>query len=60
MSITVDAGTERLTDAVRVLDSLGIALDDIGLRRPTLDEVFLALTGMPADSPEPIARRDAA
>ena len=28
----------------------GIAVDDIGLRRPTLDEVFLALTGQPIDA----------
>jgi ABC-2 type transport system ATP-binding protein len=30
---------------VRLLDERGIAIEDIGLRRPTLDEVFLALTG---------------
>ena len=42
----------------------GIAIDDVGLRRPTLDEVFLALTGRPAgdaDTPtthrRPIGRR---
>jgi ABC-2 type transport system ATP-binding protein len=29
---------------VRLLDEQRVALDDIGLRRPTLDEVFLALT----------------
>jgi ABC-2 type transport system ATP-binding protein len=45
ISVTVDEGTERLRDAVRIIDDLGVAVDDIGLRRPTLDEVFLALTG---------------
>ena len=30
---------------VRLLDDRHVAVDDIGLRRPTLDEVFLALTG---------------
>jgi len=30
---------------VRDLDSLGIEVDNIHLRRPTLDDVFLALTG---------------
>jgi ABC-2 type transport system ATP-binding protein len=45
VSVAVDAGTDRLTDAVRLLDGLGVAVDDIALRRPTLDEVFLALTG---------------
>jgi daunorubicin resistance ABC transporter ATP-binding subunit len=33
-----------LTDAVRALDEAGVAVADIGLRRPTLDEVFLHLT----------------
>ncbi|TDD71172.1 ATP-binding cassette domain-containing protein [Actinomadura rubrisoli] len=33
-----------LTEAVRALDAAGIAVADIGLRRPTLDEVFLRLT----------------
>jgi ABC-2 type transport system ATP-binding protein len=30
---------------VRDLDEAGIGIDDIGLRRPTLDDVFLSLTG---------------
>jgi ABC-2 type transport system ATP-binding protein len=34
-----------LTEVVRALDDTGIAAADIGLRRPTLDEVFLRLTG---------------
>ncbi|MEU6034801.1 ATP-binding cassette domain-containing protein [Actinomadura sp. NPDC047616] len=34
-----------LTEAVRALDDAGVAVADIGLRRPTLDEVFLRLTG---------------
>ena len=33
-----------LTDAVRTLDARGIAVEDIALRRPTLDEVFLRMT----------------
>ncbi|MDT0378424.1 ATP-binding cassette domain-containing protein [Streptomyces sp. DSM 42041] len=40
-----------LTDVARALQDAGIAVEDIGLRRPTLDEVFLALTGRPADDP---------
>ena len=32
---------------VRDLDEAGIGIDDIGLRRPTLDDVFLSLTGHP-------------
>jgi daunorubicin resistance ABC transporter ATP-binding subunit len=45
VSVPVIAGTSRLSDAVRAIADEGIELDDIGLRRPTLDEVFLALTG---------------
>jgi ABC-2 type transport system ATP-binding protein len=30
---------------IREFDEAGIAIDDIGLRRPTLDDVFLSLTG---------------
>ena len=48
VSVPVADGTDRLADAVRSLSDSGIQLDDIGLRRPTLDEVFLALTGAPA------------
>ncbi|TYB42667.1 ATP-binding cassette domain-containing protein [Actinomadura chibensis] len=33
-----------LTEAVRALDDAGVRVADIGLRRPTLDEVFLYLT----------------
>jgi daunorubicin resistance ABC transporter ATP-binding subunit len=46
--VSVENGTDRLTDAVRILDDLDIAVDDIALRRPTLDEVFLSLTGKEA------------
>jgi ABC-type multidrug transport system ATPase subunit len=45
VAVTVEDGTERLREAVRIVDELGVAVDDIGLRRPTLDEVFLTLTG---------------
>jgi ABC-2 type transport system ATP-binding protein len=34
----------RLADIVRELDRAGVAAADVGLRRPTLDEVFLRLT----------------
>ncbi len=55
-AVTVEDGTARLADAVRMLADKEIGLDDIGLRRPTLDEVFLALTGHRtegADDPSP-------
>jgi ABC-2 type transport system ATP-binding protein len=34
-----------LTEALRALEDAGVAAEDIALRRPTLDEVFLHLTG---------------
>jgi daunorubicin resistance ABC transporter ATP-binding subunit len=49
VSTRVDGGAERLTAVVRLLDERSIPVDDVGLRRATLDEVFLALTGQPAD-----------
>ena len=39
-----------IAEAVRKLDAEGIEIDDISVRRPTLDDVFLTLTGRP---PEP-------
>jgi daunorubicin resistance ABC transporter ATP-binding subunit len=48
VSVPVIDGTARLSDAVRGLAEHGVELDDIGLRRPTLDEVFLTLTGGPS------------
>jgi ABC-2 type transport system ATP-binding protein len=34
-----------LTDLARALHEAGIAVEDLGTRRPTLDEAFLHLTG---------------
>jgi ABC-2 type transport system ATP-binding protein len=52
LTLAVSAGPLAITTAVRALGELGIEVDDIGLRRPTLDEVFLAVTGAPAESAE--------
>jgi ABC-2 type transport system ATP-binding protein len=38
-----------IVEAVRALDRAGVAVEDIALRRPTLDDVFLALTGHAAE-----------
>ncbi len=48
LTVPVECGTAAVTAAVRVVEGLGVEVDDIGLRRPTLDEVFLTLTGRPA------------
>src|SRR6188768_3378930 len=44
-----DGGSKRLATVIREFDDAGIVIDDIGLRRPTLDEVFLSLTGHVAE-----------
>jgi ABC-2 type transport system ATP-binding protein len=41
----VATGAVALADAVRVLDGAGLELADLTLRRPSLDDVFLKLTG---------------
>jgi ABC-2 type transport system ATP-binding protein len=48
VTVEVGAGTAALAHIVRVLDELGLAPEDLVLRRPTLDEVFLTLTGREA------------
>ena len=46
----VTGGASALMTALRRLDAEKVALLDVGLRRPTLDDVFLTLTGHAADS----------
>ncbi len=45
----ISGGAAVLTEALRRLDQAGIPLQDVGLRRPTLDDVFLSLTGHAAE-----------
>jgi len=45
----VDGGARRMPEIVRELDAAGVLLDDLGIRRPSLDDVFLTLTGRAAD-----------
>ncbi|GGO12233.1 ATP-binding cassette domain-containing protein [Micromonospora parathelypteridis] len=49
LSVPVADRVAGLVDVVRALDDAGIAVEDIGLRRATLDEAFLHLTGHRAD-----------
>lgn len=44
VALAAPHGTADLGEAVRRLDAAGLVPEDIALRRPTLDEVFLALT----------------
>jgi ABC-2 type transport system ATP-binding protein len=48
LSLPVAAAPGTVVRAVRALDAAGVEVVDIALRRPTLDDVFLALTGRPA------------
>jgi ABC-2 type transport system ATP-binding protein len=54
--VPVRARAGVVADAVRRLDEAGVELEDINMRRPTLDDVFLSLTGHvaegAADAPE--------
>ncbi|HEY3436336.1 MAG TPA: ATP-binding cassette domain-containing protein [Actinotalea sp.] len=45
----VIGGAEALIAALRALDDAGVTVQDAGIRRPTLDDVFLALTGHDAE-----------
>ncbi len=54
ISTPVSGGSTVLVDAIRALDARGIEVTDLVLRRPTLDDVFLALTGHAAED-EPAA-----
>ena len=57
--VHVDAGARQLTAPAEglghmtrvagIFDESGIVLDDIGLKRPSLDDVFLHLTGHRAE-----------
>ncbi len=49
---TVEGGARLLVSVVRDLDAAGVQVDDLGLHRPTLDDVFLALTGRAAEPSE--------
>ncbi len=54
--VPVTNGAQQLADVVRDLDAAQIPLEDLALRRPTLDDAFLSLTGravtgaLPADT----------
>ncbi|HEY0542605.1 MAG TPA: ATP-binding cassette domain-containing protein [Actinoallomurus sp.] len=45
VTVQVSGGTRALADVVRELDTAGVVAQDLAFRRPTLDEVFLSLTG---------------
>ncbi len=49
LTAPIAGGASTLTQALRDLDARGVIVQDVGLRRPTLDDVFLSLTGHAAE-----------
>ena len=49
LTVAAEGGAQQLVDVVVRLGEAKIRVDDVGLRRPTLDDVFLALTGHAAE-----------
>ena len=49
VSLPAIGGPSMLADVVRRMDAAGIALAELGLKQPTLDDVFLAITGHTAE-----------
>jgi ABC-2 type transport system ATP-binding protein len=47
VSVSVDSGGPVLTNALRAVEDAGVDVEDVALRQPKLDEVFLTLTGRP-------------
>jgi ABC-2 type transport system ATP-binding protein len=52
ISAPVSTGSQALFEVLKSLDSNGIHALDVGLKRPSLDDVFLSLTGHSAESKE--------
>ncbi|MFE3074206.1 ATP-binding cassette domain-containing protein [Streptomyces sp. NPDC059247] len=52
LTVPVAGGAKLLAEVIRDLDAVGVEIDDIGLRRPTLDDVFISLTGHAAEDAE--------
>jgi len=53
LSVKVDDGGRALVRLVRLLDGAGLAPESLAVREPTLNDVFLLLTGHPAEDAAP-------
>jgi ABC-2 type transport system ATP-binding protein len=58
LTVPISGGSSSLVDAIALLTDRGIKLHDVGLRRPTLDDVFLALTGHGAEDADEDTAQD--
>jgi len=54
LKLTVEHGEQALPALLRVLDAAGVTLESINLSRPTLDDVFLTLTGRSLRDDSPV------
>jgi ABC-2 type transport system ATP-binding protein len=52
LALPLQRGRGGIAEAVRRLDGAGVGIDDIAVRRPTLDDVFITLTGHAAEPDE--------
>jgi ABC-2 type transport system ATP-binding protein len=57
--VTIRRRTGAIVEAVRRLDEAGVGVEDIAIRRPTLDDVFIALTGRAAEERNEAAAEEA-
>lgn len=60
LTVPFPGGARGLAEAVRKLDAAGLEITDFSLRRPTLDDVFLTLTGHAAEQANGAVKEDAA
>jgi ABC-2 type transport system ATP-binding protein len=58
LTAPISGGAPVLIQALRAFDDAGVTLSDVGLRRPTLDDVFLTLTGHIAEYDEEAERAE--
>jgi ABC-2 type transport system ATP-binding protein len=59
LHVSVVDRVESLLAAARAIEDAGIAIDDLGVHRPSLDDVFLALTGRGAEEEDAAAAAEA-
>ena len=59
IQVPVHSRRGAIADAVRRLDEAGVGIEDVAIHRPTLDDVFLTLTGRAAEAAEDEEREEA-